>query len=166
MGRDKATVMFRGKRLIDHVLDRLLPQTDKVLLSAGQDYETGLGVIADAEIFHGPVAGLFGAVDWLARHEQECVGFLTVPVDGPFLPEDLAFRLAEMPGRSAIACDEIGTHPTFAYWTLDALERAKKSLPDAPSLHRLANLVEAQSVAWEGTRNFINLNTPDDLGGS
>lgn len=163
MGRDKAVVAFKGKRLIDHVIERLSPQVDRVLLSAGQTYDTGLTAIADAAAFQGPVAGLFGVADWMARHAPGCDGFLTAPVDGPFLPDDLAGRLTDRPDQSAIAQDEAGTHPTFAYWTLAALEQARSSLPDAPSLHRLAKSAEAREVTWPGTDHFINLNTLDDL---
>lgn len=165
MGSDKAVIQFQGKRLIDHVVERLSPQVDRILLSARQDYDTGLQTIPDAPAFQGPVAGLLGVVDWLADHAPTCQGFLTVPVDGPFLPDDLARKLAEEPDSCAMAQDEAGTHPTFAYWALSALEEARSSLPDAPSLHRLAKRVNARPVAWPDSQNFINLNTPDDLAG-
>lgn len=163
MGRDKATMEFRGKRLIDHVIERLLPQAETILLSARQDYGTGLSTIADASAFEGPVAGLFGAADWLADNRPACEGFLTVPVDGPFLPVDLAQRLTAQGGVSAIAHDEAGTHPTFAYWTLASLTFARRSLSNGPSLHALAKLAKTRSVTWPGIQNFTNFNTPDDL---
>lgn len=165
MGSDKAVIQFRGKRLIDHVMERLSPQVDRIMLSAGQDYDTGLGIIGDAPAFQGPVAGLFGVVDWLVAHEPACKSFLTVPVDGPYLPADLASKLTAQPDVSAMAQDEAGTHPTFANWTLAALEQARPTLPDAPSLHRLAKLAKARPVLWSDSQNFINLNTPDDLAG-
>lgn len=163
MGRDKAMVDFHGKRLIDHVMGRLSPQVETILLSAGQDYGTGLRTVSDAQGFQGPVAGLLGVADWLVGNEPACTGFLTAPVDGPFLPDDLARKLTAQPDVCAMASDDAGTHPTFAYWALSALEEVRPYLPDAPSLHRVAKLVKAQPVVWPGTRNFINLNTPDDL---
>lgn len=165
MGSDKAVIQFRGKRLIDHVIKRLARQTEQVVLSAAQDYGTGLRTIGDAQTFQGPVAGLFGVVDWLVANEPACKGFLTVPVDGPFLPPDLAQKLTAQTDASAMAQDETGTHPTFAYWTVSALKLARPSLPHAPSLHHLANIVGAGPVTWPGSQNFINLNTPDDLAG-
>lgn len=165
MGSDKAVIQFHGKRLIDHVIERLSQQAEQIILSAGQDYGTGLSTIGDAQAFQGPVAGLFGVVDWLVANEPACDGFLTVPVDGPFLPTDLAQKLTDQPDASAMAQDEAGTHPTFAYWTLAALELARPTLSDAPSLHRLAQIVGARPVTWPGSQNFINLNTPDDLAG-
>ncbi|GAB5508684.1 MAG: molybdenum cofactor guanylyltransferase MobA [Hyphomicrobiales bacterium] len=165
MGSDKAVVDLHGKRLIDHVIERLSPQVDRIMLSAGQDYGTGLTIIGDADAFQGPVAGLFGIAEWLAANEPACSHFLTVPVDGPFLPADLARKLTAQPDQVAIAQDEAGTHPTFANWTLAALDQARPSLPSAPSLHRLAKLTNARPVLWSGNQNFINLNTPDDLKG-
>lgn len=163
MGSDKAVLDYQGKRLIDHVVERLSPQVQTIMLSARQDYATSLPTLSDALDFQGPVAGLFGAVDWLMANERACQGFLTVPVDGPFLPADLAEKLTAQLDGSAMAQDEAGTHPTFAYWTLDALNQARASLSDAPSLHRLAKLTHARHIRWPGSQNFINLNTPDDL---
>lgn len=163
MGRDKASVDLHGKRLIDHVVDRLSPQVEMIMLSAGQDYGTGLRTIADAPAYQGPVAGLLGVADWLAANDPTCQGFLTAPVDGPFVPNNLAERLTAQPDACAMARDDAGTHPTFAYWTLAVLEEVRPSLPEAPSLHRLAKLVKARPVVWPGTQNFINLNTPEDL---
>lgn len=163
MGHDKAEVHFRGKRLIDHVVQRLEQQADQIVLSAAQDYATGFPTVADAYDFQGPVAGLFGVADWLEDRRIQGNGFLTAPVDGPFLPEDLAVRLASDPTQCGIAVDETGKHPTFAFWTLQALRDVRASLSQAPSLHHLAELTDARIVAWPGKHNFINFNTPDDL---
>jgi len=44
-GTDKASVRLNGRRLIDHVRNRLTPQVDRVLISGRSDYGSGLWLI-------------------------------------------------------------------------------------------------------------------------
>src|SRR5687767_10821159 len=92
-GADKGLVEFLGKPLISHVIQRLSPQVDEILISANREMETyaalGHPVMADAlEGFAGPLAGLhMGMTE--ARHPY----VLTVPCDTPLLPMSLVERL-------------------------------------------------------------------------
>lgn len=164
-GRDKALVDLGGARLIDHVLRRLAPQVDLIAISGREDYGAGLPVVSD-ELggVGGPAAGVFAAAVWIAQEEPDTEGFFTVPVDGPFLPHDLVARLAGA-GGPAIAVDEEGAHPTFAYWTLSALQSAQAEIGgrSSVSLRAIAAAACAHEVAWPGALCFFNLNTPDDL---
>ena len=50
--RDKALIEFRGKRLVDHVFERIAPQVGGVMINANQNYEQyksfGVRVVSDA----------------------------------------------------------------------------------------------------------------------
>lgn len=162
-GVDKALVSLGGERLIDRVVARLAPQADRLMISGASDYGTGLETIADApDAPPGPAGGLLSVCGYL-RREGSAAAFLTAPVDGPFLPPDLAERLAA--AAPAIAADDNGVHATFAYWTLASLERAAESLAGEASfsLQRLAQAAGARVVRWPGADAFANINTPDDL---
>lgn len=164
-GRDKALADLGGIRLIDRVIARLAPQADRVLISGRQDYGTGLTAIADEKGDpQGPAAGVLAAAHWIERNEPPTEGFFTAPVDGPFLPDDLVSRLGAC-GGPAVATDDCGVHPTFAYWTLPALEGAWEKLRGAPSisLRALAGASNAIEVRWAGTGLFFNVNSPEDL---
>jgi molybdopterin-guanine dinucleotide biosynthesis protein A len=116
-GVDKGLQMFRGKAMVEHVLERLAPQVGEVLVNANRNPEAyarfGRRVIAD-EIpgFAGPLAGF-------ERGLAHAAGALvvTVPCDSPFLPLDLVARLrgALEAGRAELAVAKTGAqaHPVF-----------------------------------------------------
>ena len=92
-GVDKGLQMFRGKRLIDHVYERLAPQVGGIIVSANQNHDAyktfGVRVVSDAiGNFAGPLAGLHAGLSVSRRPYLACV-----PCDSPFLPMDLAARL-------------------------------------------------------------------------
>ena len=94
-GIDKGLVPFRGRTLVEWVLDRIEPQVAEVLISANQNLDRYLAfghpVLADRITgFAGPLAGLHAGL-CLARSDL----VITVPCDSPFLPTDLVQRMAE-----------------------------------------------------------------------
>lgn len=94
-GIDKGLVPFKGKPLVEHVLARIAPQCDTVLISANrsQEYygEYGYPVLADTlPDFPGPLAGILTALETI-----DSGLLLAVPCDTPLLPADLVERLAD-----------------------------------------------------------------------
>jgi molybdenum cofactor guanylyltransferase len=114
-GRDKGLVDYRGRPLIDHVIERIAPQVDELLISANRSQDEyasrGYAVLADKlPGFQGPLAGVLEGLR-AARHDW----VLTVPCDMPDLPADLLARL--LAGKRTepivIAEDESRTHPAI-----------------------------------------------------
>ncbi|MEM6382641.1 MAG: molybdenum cofactor guanylyltransferase [Pseudomonadota bacterium] len=163
MGRTKATLTVGGERLIDRQLSRLRGMVDQIAVSGRENFGLSLPVIADRLGVEGPVAGILGVADWLGAQQQAAAGFLTVPVDTPFLPLDLAERLMAEPNQSAIAADEVGVHATCAYWALDALGEVEASSSPSPSLRAIAEMAGARTERWPSDQHFFNINTPADL---
>lgn len=164
-GVDKGEMMLDGKRLFDHVYERLAPQVDRILVSGAQDYGAGLIAVPDHNDGPaGPVAGLFAITEWLKANAPHARGFLTAPVDAPFLPLNLAGRLTEASGSAVVSCAG-QLHPTFAYWELKALIEffRKGETPPAPALHKIAEALSARKVEFETETAFANINTPEDL---
>ncbi len=94
-GSDKGLVMFRGKPLVEHVIERIAPQTGKVVISANRSRERyeefGYPVIADSlPDFPGPLAGILAALEIIDTDL-----LLAVPCDTPLLPSDLVLRLTK-----------------------------------------------------------------------
>lgn len=92
-GADKGLLELDGMPMAAHVIARLLPQVDEVLISANRNAARwatfGPRVIADElSGFAGPLAGLHAALQH-AHHDL----VLSVPCDSPGLPRDLAARL-------------------------------------------------------------------------
>ena len=93
-GVDKGLQWLDGRPLVAHVLERLRPQVDAVLINANRhpDEYASLGcpVVADADgSFSGPLAGVLAGL-----HQARTEWLLGVPCDSPRLPSDLAVRLS------------------------------------------------------------------------
>ena len=94
-GKDKGLVEYQGKILIQHVLDKITPQVDSVLINANRnqnEYKNlGYDVISDdLSDFQGPLAGFA-----IAMKSSNTDYIITMPCDGPHLPDDYVSRLVE-----------------------------------------------------------------------
>lgn len=93
-GVDKGLQTFRGAPMAMHTLMRLSPQVDHVLINANRNlaaYESfGVPVVIDSvPDFAGPLAGILAGLE-----QCQTRYLLTAPCDSPFVPTDLALRLA------------------------------------------------------------------------
>jgi len=162
-GQDKGEILIDGQRLIDIIHDRLKPQSYDIIISGTDNYGLGFPVIADAaDAPGGPVGGIYSI--W--KHLEGCdvEGFFTVAVDGPNVPTDLTARLYST-DTSTIAIDDDGRHPTYGWWRMEDLVCVFSDVDTSRSisLNRLAELIGAKEVHWEGDKNFTNINRAEDL---
>ncbi|MBN8892051.1 MAG: molybdenum cofactor guanylyltransferase MobA [Rhodospirillales bacterium 70-18] len=174
-GGDKPLRLLGGRPLLDHAIARIAPQCRALVLNANGPPERfaawGLPVVADPlPDFPGPLAGVLAGMRWAAAHHPNATDVLSAPTDTPFLPADLATRLAEARTRAGtpIACASSAgrTHPVVALWPValaDALEadlRAGMRKIDAwTARHGVAE------AAFPATPfdPFFNVNTQEDL---
>lgn len=167
LGRvEKAWLPWRGAYLIEVVVAKLRGQIDEIVVVANAGHERfaalGLHAVADERTpGQGPMVGLEAGMrscqsDWV----------LSVPVDAPYLPDDLFDRLlgAAASGPGARASDADGMQP------LTALYRRALTLPSLSAaldrgeraVHRWQDELKLGSHDWSPMR-FGNLNTPLDL---
>jgi molybdopterin-guanine dinucleotide biosynthesis protein A len=163
-GADKAFLMLNGQPLIGRLLARLAPQVGRIAISANGDGARfaafGLTVLPDAGLAgKGPLAGVAAGLAWAAG--LGVASLLTVPVDTPFIPEDLAVRLAPAP---AVAVYQGRQHHLVAHWPVAALPEILAFL-ETPGPWRVRDrLGGARPVAFAGASDpFLNINTPEDL---
>ena len=93
--RDKGLLVWRGKPLIQHVIERLRGQVDEMFISCNRNHRQyarfGLPLVHDGrEGFQGPLAGLESMIDFCAA-----AYLIVVPCDTPTLPNDLVVRLMQ-----------------------------------------------------------------------
>ena len=167
-GQDKGLVEYRGRPLLAHVIERLAPQVDALLINANRNRPQyaafGYPVIADATGgFLGPLAGI------LAGLQEAPAGLLlTAPCDSPHVSRELAARLAEPLAEAgtegAVACCEGRMQPVFA------ILRTALAGPLAAFLQQGGRKIDAfyaahaiAEVPFEDERAFRNINTPEDL---
>ncbi|ANH66447.1 molybdenum cofactor guanylyltransferase MobA [Mitsuaria sp. 7] len=112
-GVDKPLQPFQDRRLVDHVLARIAPQTGgRVFISANRhldDYRRlGHPVLEDTlPDFPGPLAGILAGFEAMAAHADDD-WLLVVSGDSPWLPEDLLARLAAGLGPDRTAAMALG----------------------------------------------------------
>ena len=168
-GVDKALLPLNGRPLIAHVLDRLEPQVDRVLISANGDPArfAGLGcpVVADDQP-QGPLSGVLAALVEAAR--QGATHVVSSPVDTPFLPGDLVPQLLLAAERSAeglaFAADATGDHPATALWPVGLAPALAAFLATGEAkVTRFTSAHHAARALFPDPRAFLNLNTPEDL---
>jgi len=92
-GQNKGLLSLAGKTLVEHVIDRLKPQTEHILINANQNLQhyqlTNFSVVQDKfENNQGPLAGILSC-----REQIHTSLVLTVPCDAPLLPMDLLERM-------------------------------------------------------------------------
>lgn len=163
LGADKALALIAGERMIDRVLRRLAPQAGEVLLSSPHDYSTGFTAIPDlADGPTGPVGAIRAVAQALAARGID--GFVTVPVDAPFVPSDLVARLTAS-GPVAMARTRAAWQPVFALWHAPAVLAALQPsrCGEKWSLRRLGEELGAAAVAFGEPAALMNVNTPEDL---
>jgi len=168
-GVDKGLQAFRGKRLVDHVYERLAPQVGGVIINANQNHEEyksfGVRVVSDAiGGYAGPLAGLHAGLSISKRP------FLaTVPCDSPFLPADLIERLYQRIDESgaelAVAKTGEQPHPVFSLVRRGVLDHLADFLKGGgrkiDAWYATLNVVE---VAFDDEAEaFSNFNTLDEL---
>jgi molybdenum cofactor guanylyltransferase len=94
-GLDKGLLNLDDKPLIEHILDAIKPQVDRIIINANRNQQQytsyGYPVISDdLTDYQGPLAGFAAA---LSACETDYI--ITLPCDGPTVPADLVSRLAE-----------------------------------------------------------------------
>lgn len=175
-GGDKTMRELVGRPLLAHVIDRLAPQVDELILNANGDparFERfGLPVAPDTvEGFAGPLAGVLAGMRWAAARGHADI--VSAAGDTPFFPADLVARLQAARGNQPIcmaATDDpergLSEHPTFALWPVRLADDLEKALTEGQmrkvivwtSRHGCARAV------FDGAEfPFFNVNTPDDL---
>ena len=168
-GIDKGLSCLQNKPLIEHVIGRVSPQVDEIIINANREiahYKAfNLLVLQDENVdYIGPLAGFVLGLQH-AKHDY----VLTVPCDSPLLPLNLVGRfincMAETHAEITIARSDGNSHTVFCLM--------KKSV--LPSLKAYILSGGRKVSAWQKSQKYVevdfsdcveaftNLNTFDDL---
>ena len=177
-GGDKALRPLGERTLLDHVIDRVGPQVDGLVLNANGDPARfagfGLPVVPDSvPDFAGPLAGILAGLDWAAAMRPDCELIVSVPTDAPFLPRDLVVRLAAgmKAAEADLACAASGgqPHPVVGLWPVRLRQALRHAVVDEDirkvdvwtGRYRLATVPFTEEMP--GVDPFFNANRPEDL---
>jgi molybdopterin-guanine dinucleotide biosynthesis protein A len=168
-GVDKGLQSFRGRPMVEWVLERLAPQVGEVLINANQNLDRyaayGYRVVSDeVSGFAGPLAGLH-------RGMKEALSPLvaTVPCDSPYFPLDLVERLTRpvTADQAQLSVARTGTqaHPVFCVTRRDLMPHLERFLSEGgrkiDAWYATLRVVE---VAFDDQPEaFGNFNTLEEL---
>lgn len=116
-GVDKGLVELGGKPLVGHVVERLSPQVQRIIINANRnlpEYKNWADTVIKDSIgeYDGPLAGMASGLE-VTNTEY----MLTTPCDSPFLASDLAERmygeLISAQAEVAVASDGERLQPVF-----------------------------------------------------
>lgn len=168
-GIDKGLADYRGRTLIEHVIERLRPQVAGMLISANRNLERyrafGVPVLPDDEAgpepFAGPLAGMLAGMRacptrWLA----------VVPCDAPLLPNNLVSHLAEtlVVQRAAAACVGNRIEPMFCLLHIGLADDLAQTLAQGERrAETWLRRIGAVPAAFKHDAAFANFNTLQQL---
>lgn len=117
-GKDKGLVELENHPLIEYVIDAIETQVETIIVNANRNQQQyadyGYPVISDAlNNYQGPLAGFYSALKNTTTSH-----IVTLPCDGPLLPDDLVERLMSALTRNhaeiAVAHDGERMQPVYA----------------------------------------------------
>jgi molybdopterin-guanine dinucleotide biosynthesis protein A len=166
---DKGLALFKGKPMVAHVLARLAPQVDEILINANRsenEYASfGHRVIPDAiDGFAGPLAGLHIGMTH-ATHPLVA----TAPCDSPFLPLDLIARLGTAMQKEnadlAVAKTFDQPHPVFCLVKASLARHLEAFLQSGQrKIDKWYATLQVVEVAFDDEEAaFVNINTVEEL---
>lgn len=171
MGFDKTFAELGGRPLVARAIDRLRPQCADVAINANGDNSLfrsfGAPVVADdLPDLPGPLAGILAGLDHAREHGFEAL--LSLPVDTPFAPLDLAARLSAARGKRPIgvAASAGRSHHAVALWSTALAPDMRRALQQGErGVGRFVACYDPAVVEWADAPidPFFNINSPDDL---
>jgi molybdenum cofactor guanylyltransferase len=166
---DKGLQPFQSRPMVAHVIARIAPQVDDVIINANRNLDQyaalGYRVVPDAiDGFAGPLAGLHVGM-MQATHPL----VVTAPCDSPFLPHDLVARLADALTNHnadlAVAKTFDQAHPVFCLVKRELEPHLRAFLSTGQrKIDKWYETLQVVEVPFDDEEAaFANINTVDEL---
>lgn len=166
---DKGLLTLEGLSFAEHAAKRLAPYCQQIFISANNhqaDYAAWGEVVSDDAAYagHGPLAGMLAVM-----HRSQADYLLTLPVDSPFVSDQVIHTLVEQATQSPTVTVHYAcagqTHPLCAILRTDLVQSLEDYL--AKGQRRVQSwyaAVQAKAVQFGRSveTEFLNVNTPDD----
>jgi molybdopterin-guanine dinucleotide biosynthesis protein A len=173
-GGDKGLIALGGKPILAHVIERLRPQVNALIINANGEPERfaayGLPVVGDSIAgFAGPLAGVLAGLDWAAGEGFDFIA--TTATDTPFFPRDLVERfwagIETAKAQLAVAASGARHHPVFGLWACALREDLRRAMT-AEGIRKVEDWTKRHLIATVAFDDqpydpFFNVNRPEDL---
>ena len=172
--KGKYTQVFNKIPLLEHVFNKVKKQSDLIVVNFNKkETKSHIKIERIYDTYQddiGPLAGIHSAIKYSNKKFGEVGMVCTVPVDTPFLPSDLIYRLYQniIKHSSDIVVAKSGTrkHPTIAIWKNSLLIKLEEYINnDIRKIDSFTKDMQVSYETWkiEGIDPFFNINNYDDL---
>jgi molybdopterin-guanine dinucleotide biosynthesis protein A len=165
-GEIKALQYFRGKKILQRILETCMPLSDDVFIVANktiafQDYK--VPVISDVFPDSGPLGGIHAALT-VARYDWTLVLASDMPLISTGEIKYLNSQLAD-DCSALLPCRHNQCHPLHAMYHKTVLPETESVLKhgNSLSLRMITDRIAAKKVKVGNPASYININTPEDL---
>lgn len=163
--KDKGLVTLNNKPLIQHIIERISPQVDDIIISANRNIDeykkyTSQVIHDKTDDYQGPLSGIKACIPD-CKHEW----ILVIPCDIPLLPDDLVSRLNDT-NNSKLVVAKAHKRRQLVFLMHNSLKDSlDKYLSDGH--HKAMSWIELQNpsvVKFEDEAGtFLNINTQEEL---
>ena len=163
MGQDKGLALYRGKRMIEHVVESCKKLTPKILISTNnQEYSfLGYPLVEDNFKEMGPIGGLQAGLV-----ASNTIDNIFCPCDMPGIQISVFRRiLEEKKGfQAVVAADSSGkNYPVLGYYNKNVLPVIENQIEKGDfKMQHLLKELNAQTVVFPD-EVLKNINYPEDL---
>lgn len=168
MGTDKGLILFKGKPIIQHIINQLQPAVSKVVIVSDNAAYSGFGfeVITDIIKNMGPAGGIYSAL----AHSHTTQNFV-LSCDMPFVNTAAIEYIIQHTSQSQIILPVHKglTEPMFGVYTKSCLTLWRSLIQEGIlKLHHMAarfDLLKLDTGSNPLFKDplFVNINTPDDF---
>ncbi len=171
-GGNKCLLELNSKSILDHIIERLKPQTSDIILNLNalddfSNYSHYSQVKDESDSYLGPLSGIFSVMNWIEKQKMQENQLIVVSGDCPFIPLNLVRQLLESQkkDRIVIANSNGRNHYTIGLWPLTFKTKINQYL-DAGN-RSIKGFVKSEDViscpfSFEKIDPFFNINTPED----
>ena len=168
-GSEKAIALFRGRPLLDHIIQRLEAQTSGPIAinlplntQFSMDKYPKIEDRLEGDI--GPLAGLHSALCW--AEDNGFVQVITTPIDTPLLPVTFVQALVSS-GPPSVSLSEEQVHALHGIWSVGLRAQLEMAINEGLRAARVwaarCGAKHCNFAADSSLDPFYNVNTPQDL---
>jgi molybdopterin-guanine dinucleotide biosynthesis protein A len=164
-GSDKGLQQYRHRRLIEHVIDRVSPQVDDIIISANRNLteynRLGFSVVQDNNNkYDGPLAGIKNAMPHCRNP-----WVLVIPCDMPVLPVNLVATLRQHIDGSSLVTVRCNNRLQLLFLMHNSLLHSISDFlaNDQRTVMHWLQTVDTSIVDIDNDNYFHNINTLEEL---
>ena len=173
-GQDKSQVKFKGKLLIDYILNEIVDEFNETLVVVNQPIKfmqsKKISSTRDFQMGLGPLGGVLTAMQWIKKKNKKYKWISTFPTDTPFFTKkELKFFYENIninESKLFFIKNQNTRHNIFGLWSLDLMEKLKADLLKGERKVEIwadSIGVKIVNIDYKKPDPFFNINTEEDL---